>query len=345
MKLRRYNQFIKESVEITDDVINILVERATLHNEILELIEAVWEGLINVNFTNSYSDMCKKKSNPESDWIEIQNYLDKKGFTLEKIKDLFSEENNKKCGYNIYDFFTGVSSEPFKKIMSVVQKQHDSDKADFIGDVFLGTSFDSMGAIQDIYFYFLFKKLGLSYKSWLGGEGWGDIHDWDSGGEYSESFIRYKYGYHQTEYGKLWMEQCKIDEKWLKKEAMGSLQNYIEDEFSSICKNISDKLLFPNSVRPGKYSKDEIKLRTDIRNLIIQNFKLEEFSIIEEDRIIIDIDKLCQEILKLNSQSEVKHSDIEAAAAEFTKEMEGFSLDMELTDTDHLIIWGTFREY
>jgi hypothetical protein len=83
--------------------------------------------------------------------------------------------------------------------------------------------------------------------------------------------------------------------------------------------------------------------REEIRGLIRQ-FKLDDFSIIEEDRIIIDIDKLCLEILKLNGQSEVKHSDIESAVAEFTKQMEGFSLDIELTDTDDLIIWGKFKE-
>jgi len=418
MKLRRYNQFIKESVEITDDVINLLVERSNFWYEIMELDYSRFD------FTYSYSDMCKRKGrNPESDFQRIQKYFDEKGFTLEKLKNLFSEENNKKCGYDISDFFEGRNTDPFKNIFLSLEKSHDdvnidkikneisklkneikiqkneiewlfSDEPDaklqltsmqlkstgpnfrqnkkremesevkelenrleelgheykianayYIVDYpFSGQSLDETGAIQDIYFYFLFEKLGVTDKVWLGGYGWSDINGIEDNG-YSEAFIRYRYGYHQTEYGKLWMRQCQIDEEWLKEEAMGSLQNYIEDEFSSICKNISDKLLFPNSVRPGKYSKDEIKLRTDIRNLIIQNFKLEDFSIIEEDRIIVDIDKLCQEILKLNSQSEVKHSDIEAATAEFTKEMEGFSLDMELTDTDHLIIWGTFKEY
>ena len=57
-----------------------------------------------------------------------------------------------------------------------------------------------------------------------------------------------------------------------------------------------------------------------------------------------EINKLCLEILKLNGIEEVKHSDIEMASAEFVKQMEGFSLDIELTDTDDLIIWGTFKE-
>ena len=37
MKLRRYNHFINESVEITDEVINLLVERGKFWNELIEL--------------------------------------------------------------------------------------------------------------------------------------------------------------------------------------------------------------------------------------------------------------------------------------------------------------------
>jgi hypothetical protein len=139
------------------------------------------------------------------------------------------------------------------------------------------------------------------------------------------------------------MKQCQIDEEWLKEEAMGDLQKYIEEEFPSICGKILHSIVFKTTVKPGKDSRNEIINRDNVR-LQVRQFKLDDFSIIEEDRIIIDIDKLCLEILKLNGQSEVKHSDVEAAAAEFTKQMEGFSLDMELTDTDDLIIWGRFKE-
>ena len=139
------------------------------------------------------------------------------------------------------------------------------------------------------------------------------------------------------------MKQCQIDEEWLKEEAMGDLQKYIEEEFSSICGKILHSIVFKGPIKQSNNSRDEFTRRGEIRGLIRQ-FKLDDFSITEEDRIIIDIDKLCLEILKLNGQSEVKHSDIEAAAAEFVKEMQGFSLDIELTDTDDLIIWGKFKE-
>jgi hypothetical protein len=139
------------------------------------------------------------------------------------------------------------------------------------------------------------------------------------------------------------MKQCQIDEEWLKEEAMGDLQKYIEEEFPSICKKLATVILYGGKINT-KIDREKAIRKMDLLSQIRTNFKLDDFSIIEEDRIIIDIDKLCLEILKLNGQSEVKHSDIEAAAAEFVKEMEGFSLDMELTDTDDLIIWGRFKE-
>jgi hypothetical protein len=36
--------------------------------------------------------------------------------------------------------------------------------------------------------------------------------------------------------------------------------------------------------------------------------------------------------------------DEENIVAQFSKELSGFHLDIELTDTDDLIIWGKFKE-
>ncbi len=358
MKLRRYIQFINESVEITADLLEVLKERSKFWEEISELDYSQFD------FTHSYSDMCKRiNRNPEQDFQKIQKHFDEKGFSLEKIKNLFSEENNQRCGYNLEEFYKGgsfpINREPLKTISKDLKKKFtDVDFMDYSNKwmrfneedyntillPFLVGSLDNQGAIQDFYLYKLFEKLGLDKNIVkLGGEGWGDIDGWENSEEYSEAFIRYRYGYHQTEYGKLWMDQCKVDENWLREEAMSDLQKYIEEEFTSICSNILNSIVFTTTVKPGKDSRNEIINRDNVRAQVRQ-FKLEDFSITEEDRIIIDIDKLCLEILKLNGIEEIKHSDIESAAAEFTKRMEGFSLDMELTDTDDLIIWGRFKE-
>ncbi len=84
MKLRRYIQFINESVEITADLLEVLKERSKFWEEISELDYSQFD------FTHSYSDMCKRiNRNPEQDFQKIQKHFDEKGFSLEKIKNLF----------------------------------------------------------------------------------------------------------------------------------------------------------------------------------------------------------------------------------------------------------------
>ena len=332
MKLRRYGQFINESVEVTDDLINLLVERGEFWDRLMNLDYSEFD------FTASYSDMCKRGGrNPKADFLKIQKHFDQIGFTLEKLKNLFSEENNNKCGYNLYDLYTGdryvLNREPFKGIISEVKKKlvfpvGYSPEYDLIINPFsVGSSLDSQNAAVDVYLYFLFEELRVSGHGpvWLGGDGWGnvDLED-DDGGGYSEAFIRYRYGYHQTEYGKLWMEQCGVDEKWFEERAMADLQNYLEEEFKSIV---------------GRVDRSK-----DMTGLYLDNY-----SIIEEDRIIIDLSKLVEDInnCPINRYWSGKKDyvvDVENIVAQFTKELEGFSLDIELTDGDDLIIWGKFKE-
>ena len=329
MKLRRYGQFINESVEITHDLMNILMERSRFCEELMELDYSRFD------FTYNYSDMCKREGrNPETDFEKIQKHFDQLGFNLEKLKDLFSEENNKKCGYDLNDLYKGgsytINREPFKSVISEIAFLGWSKEYDKIIIPFsVGSSLDSKNAIVDVYLYFLFQKLGSTGIVWLGGDGWGnvDLEDND-GGDFSEAFIRYRYGYHQTEYGKLWMNQCGVDKEWFKNRAMEDLQKYLEEDFTSIVTRVD----------PSK----------NIRNL-----SLSDYSIVEEDRIIIHLPKLIEDIKNcpLNAyhgfakiEYESIQIDEEKIAAEFSKELSGFHLDIELTDTDDLIIWGKFKE-
>jgi hypothetical protein len=65
MKLRRYGQFINESVEITEEVMNILMDRSRFWEELMELDYSRFD------FTYSYSDMCKREGRNPS--IEIRD--------------------------------------------------------------------------------------------------------------------------------------------------------------------------------------------------------------------------------------------------------------------------------
>lgn len=334
MKLRRYNQFINESVEVTDDLINLLVERGEFWEELMELDYSRFD------FTYSYSDMCKREGrNPKNDFQRIQKHFDQIGFTLEKLEELFSEENNKKCGYDLNDLYKGgsypINREPFKSIISEVKKKlvlpvgYSKEYDTIITPFSVGSTLDSQNAAVDVYLYFLFEELRVSGHGpvWLGGDGWGNV-DLEDGDEFSEAFIRYRYGYHQTEYGKLWMEQCGVDEKWFEERAMQDLQKYLTDDFSTIIRRVDT-------------SKN------------IRNLSLSDYSIVEEDRIIIHLPKLIEDIKNcpLNAyygfakiEAKSIQIDEEKIAAEFSKELSGFHLDIELTDGDDLIIWGKFKE-
>ena len=54
MKLSRYSQFINESVEITDDLVEVLKERGKFWVEVHDLRYDEFD------MTYSYSDMCKR---------------------------------------------------------------------------------------------------------------------------------------------------------------------------------------------------------------------------------------------------------------------------------------------
>ena len=200
MKLRRYNHFINESVEITADLLEVLKERGKFWQEIYELDYSQFD------FTRSYSDMCKRKSrNPEQDFQRIQKHFDERGFTLEKIKDLFSEKNNEKCGYSLIAFYKGgtaIRIEPLKSIVEGLKRKLKLEWTSFSRDDYdtilspfsIGARLDSQGAVQDVYLYKLFEKIApLTNLVQLGGDGWGDIDGWENDGDYSEAFIRYRY--------------------------------------------------------------------------------------------------------------------------------------------------------
>ena len=71
------------------------------------------------------------------------------------------------------------------------------------------SSLEEMNGDIDTYLYFIVKRLGLDYKKIeLGGPGWGGVEDYPE-----EAIIRYSYGYHKTKYGQLMMEQIGITQK------------------------------------------------------------------------------------------------------------------------------------
>lgn len=191
--LKRYKDFIKESVNISE----IIIERDRFADVIREDLDD--EMIVGAR---SYSDVCKKNGDPDKDFNEMQDFMNSKGFTIEKIKELFSKENNQQIGLTIVDTYNQL---------------------------------DSISATVDVYFYKLFEKLGLdnSIVS-LGGYDW---CDWKNG-ELDEAFIRYSYGYHNTKYGQLMIKESGRTEESFIEDAISYLEEYINNEFDSILSSV-----------------------------------------------------------------------------------------------------------
>jgi hypothetical protein len=324
-KLSSYLQFINESID--DSVVELLLERANFYDELRELDYSEFD------ISRSFSDACKSNNDPDTDFNNIQNYLGKKGFSLEKIKTLFSEENNRKLGYGLKELYFGGSStinnEPLKTIMAQLNKKVDEYSTDselILSQFKFYSGLDSLNAAVDIYLYKLFEKIGLDKNIVsLGGAGW---TDW-GGTESDEAFIRYRYGYHNTKYGQLMLSQNKATEEDLRQDALAYLQEFIEINFDEpIRKAYQNKY-------PGINTHSVMGRIEDI-------VYLKEFSIVEEDRYILLITDICDELNKLTSNKEYQ-IEPEDVTSEFTKMLSDLQIPIYFIGGD-LVIYSTFKE-
>lgn len=321
-RLVKYNEFIKESID--NNTIELLLERANFYNELRELDYSEF------NISRSFSDACKSSNDPDTDFSNIQKYLDSKGFTLDKIKELFSDKNNVKLGYSLKELYFGgihTQDEPLKTIMEHLERKLDSEDLELISNQFgFNAGLDSLNAAVDIYLYKLFEKIGLDKNIVsLGGAGW---TDW-SGTESDEAFIRYRYGYHNTKYGQLMLDQNKATEEDLRKDALGYLQEFIEINFDEpIRKAYQNKY-------PGINTHSVMGRIEDI-------ISLPEYSIVEEDRYILLITDICNTLNKLltNKDYQIEPEDI---ASEFTRMISDLKVPIYFIGGD-LVIYSTFRE-
>jgi hypothetical protein len=80
-----------------------------------------WDNIIDMTEDlrpRSFSDMCKRNTNPEEDYKELQSLMDKKGWDIQSIKNLFSPEVDRLCGYNIKNLVKGKTTEQFQRIIN-----------------------------------------------------------------------------------------------------------------------------------------------------------------------------------------------------------------------------------
>jgi hypothetical protein len=329
--LKKYNDFINEELtahpRLSDSYLksNLDINNAEIF---LILRSNFYDGIVHITDDlrpKYFSDMCKKDSNPEEDYKELQSLMDKKGWDIQSIKNLFSNKVDKLCGYSIAKFVRGERTEEFQEVIDELENKGVSKrKLEDISEPF-GSDLDQQNGHTDIYLYFLFKELGLNpdFIS-LGGEGWASYGDSD------ELFIRYRYGYHQTKYGQMMLKQIGYTIEQFKEEALVYLQQDI--------KNNWDDMISSSVMVNDKINRDNM-VRATITSFLKSSIQIKNYTLVEDDRMIIYTNEIAQYINKTFPEQNTTAEDISAGVVKY---LEWAGIDIEVVDGD-VIIWGKFK--
>lgn len=190
----------------------------------------------------------------------------------------------------------------------------------------------------DLFFYKIFEKFGLDKDMVeLGGYGWSDIHVNDD-----EAFIRYSYGYHNTEYGMLAINQLEGGLEEFLKHAIKYLKQWIYEEIPLHILNI----YVENDVNFDKITGFQKSWHST------QILNIKDFSVAEEDRMVIYVNDIANFLnnlpVKYSESSKKKLSEYFQINSKHIYDkissiLSQFSLDIDFTGTD-AIIWIDLEE-
>ena len=343
--LKKYNDFINEELTAVEKLSNtqlansLQIPLSDSIRRFLLLRSKFWDNIIDMTgdlSPISFSSMCKKNLNPEEDYREMQSLMDKKGWDIQSIKNLFSPKVDEICGYDIAKFVRGERTEDFLKVVDKFKSTESGNLNyhEFIGEIVspFRSCLDSQNGHCDVYLYFLFKELGLN-KNFisLGGEGWSNYNEGD------ELWIRYRYGYHKTKYGQIMLDQMGYTSKRFKEEALVYLQQYIKDYWEESLIRSLEKTLSKQS--GGK----TYPLSKSLRGLLTR-IDIKEYTLVEEDRMIIFTNEIASLINK-EGLAKVEAKDIANALIEQYEWIDSENDDESLlqeVDGD-VIFWGKFK--
>jgi hypothetical protein len=314
-KLKKYNDFLNESLvakpKLSKQQLDFIISRVILKvpgtgvDTIQELRDDFEESVVQMAdfFPGWFSDMCKNKdANPEADYQEMQKLLDKKGWNFESIKNLFNEEANKLVGKDFDGWFNSYGQ---------------------IG---------SQNGHCDVYLYFTAKNLGLNTDIIsLGGDGWANYNEGD------EMYIRYRYGYHQTKYGQLMLDQIGYTVEQFREEALVYLQQDIKENWSDMISSsvMRNGVINKVPVRRSDLSDNTLK---NLTSFLKSSIQIEDYTLVEDDRMIIYTNEMSDAINKAFPDTTTS----EEMSAGIVKYLEWAGTDIEVIDGD-VVIWGKFK--
>lgn len=264
MKIKKYLDFIKESVEITSD--NVMELRVKFRDVLDRLADyAIESGGIGGGY---FSDMCKREDvDLEADFKRLQDNVDKEGFTLDVIKELFGPEADL-CDQTFEQFIHNVNFPEY------VYRE----------------PLDEKSGMVDYYLYRIAKLVNSKWAPDLGGDSWSGNTDVIGDEEF---FIRFGYGYHHTAYGQLYIEQTLKPGETLEEE----VKHWEEKGYKMVAEwleeywNESSLVSGVKSVTGWKFGSELNKLSDWRRHL-----KFDDYFIVEPERIIFYLQDLTKDI-------------------------------------------------
>lgn len=209
-----------------------------------------------------------------------------------------------------------------------IRKEFDNDAI-----MSLYSRMDSQNGEVDLFFYKIFEKFGLDKDIVrLGGPGWDDIDVTED-----EAFIRYRYGYHNTEYGMMSINQIDGGLSTFLEKALEYLKEFIYQELPYVILSI----YVSNNKRLSLVFYDEL-IRSNF-------FKIDDFIITEEDRMIIFANDICNFLNNSKMSNdipggnylEIKSDDIYEKLLSFLSDFKDF-VDIDFNGVD-VIIWSDFK--
>jgi hypothetical protein len=301
--IKKYSQFIKENVESPNQKsrTELLRLREEFRDKLNELSDYKPDlGIAGTNF----SSMCKWEDvDLEEDFKKLQNVVDKHGYTIDTIKELFSQKANEICRQNFKDFVENRNFLEYKYREPLDEKN---------GNV-------------DFYLYKISEIVfnPSNYRPLLGGDEWSfGRNQLDK----EEFMIRFAYGYHQTKYGQLYIEQHLPQGKSLEDEVYEwDVQGYKElGYWFSGDDNYEIKWK-----EPFHFLSDEPEYREFINNL-----EFDKYVLIEQDRIIIWAKELAEDLENFKTRKKIT---FEYLYSEYVKMFDQFK-NIDVIETGEEII-------
>ena len=149
--------------------------------------------------------------------------------------------------------------------------------------------------------------------------------------------ISNRYGYHQTKYGQMMLDQIGYTVDQFKEEALVYLQQDIKENWNEMISSSVMRNGVINKV-PVRRSDLNDDTRKNLTSFLRSSINIQDYTLVEDDRMIIYSHEIANEVNK-NFPDITSSEDISAGIVKY---LDWSGADIEVVDGD-VIIWGKFK--